>query len=225
MDSLMDGQYSLLQQHLRLLGGEKLKDPFDQIENQRISNQTLTPLTLPSRRIFDWQKFWTYVVGPTLAVAATFSFFLYQGEEEPLYLTKGSFTATIYTENNGVVEAWNGISPIKPGNRFMVEVTSVKPVYSYLGFIDKEGTLLTAIEDLRASEMLVAAGESKAFAKSFRLTQDDQGEAALLLVCSKSLLGHGGGVDAALVRFARSKDVEVQVFDGVQCRKRTYNIR
>ena len=181
---LTEPSRSLYRKHLEILGlaTQNGTDLATAREQAHINELRLPELRLPDRRRFrHWPVF---VAG--IAAAALFVIFI-QPIKTPSDLTpKGSSKINIYIRTDATTRRLTRDQEAKSGDQIRVEVISGFKGRAFLLFADAAAHLLTTVEQIRQSRTEVIANNAIVFPGSARITGDNVGEVAVVIVCPES---------------------------------------
>jgi hypothetical protein len=182
----------LLEQHLRLIEAGGAAVAVNDIQEAAVVRDlALPPLRLPPRLPSPAamrRRRWGMSAG-FLAVAAALTFFILKHPTDGQINFKGGVAKSwIVWQRDGKSLAWQPGAPGRVGDRFTAEVSAEFDSTAFLAVYDRDGRLLVPARDVVAGHLDLGAGERALFSRSFELTEADDGEVLVVVVCHNASL-------------------------------------
>jgi hypothetical protein len=222
-DKINEKEPSRLRKHLALLGHEDLPEHEIQEEQKIMAGMQLPPLTLGASqpnvvkpiwwRSKPWQTSFALVGVMVLTIVVG----RLGWEERAAVNFKGNDAVSIWYQRGQEAEKLGEQEILKTGDKFRVEVTVTRPSTAYLVMLDNLDRNQPLRQEVLDTALQLAAGETKAFADAYELTDPNLNEEVSVVICSQVLTGKTSATRMREIIWQTLQDVDVS---GCTCKRR-----
>lgn len=158
-----------------------------------INKLHLRPLQFPVEKN-SWTERLTHFLfspSPSLGLAlgalvATLVFInVLQLENRPEFRSKGGMRVNFYFERNGIVGALKEEEGLLPGDKIGVSIIANQNSTAYWFVVNDKMQSLQSTEEILSSQIEIRNGQKTSFSESFELTQENDGESLVVMICEK----------------------------------------
>lgn len=180
MDKDTPSRYKRHLAYLNLKGDVK-SDDLRSKEKEEIDRIKLPPLQLKEEKsslLFPW------LTGLAIASAALLFFIVpvFQPSDQPTLTFKGDTQISVIAVRNGEFIQFSE-KQAQAGDRVNFEVIASTHVKIYLMIYDRNERQLLTEDEVLGTEVLIPAGKKATFAEAITLTDENDGERAVVVVC------------------------------------------